>query len=67
MPRKTNDASPDDIDTDGALAPRVRPQQLIELCARGWRGPTPSTATQADELLQRCRRSAPQAEPDDAL
>jgi hypothetical protein len=46
----------DDADVD--LAPRVTPQQLTELFARGWRGPTPSTAAQASTILERLR-SAP--------
>jgi len=55
MPRRKA-VEQDDADVD--LAPRVTPQQLSELYARGWRGPTPSTAAQASAILERLR-SAP--------
>jgi|GEM_PF-2784253 len=56
--RKQAPAHPDDTDTDVGLAPRVRPQQLIELFALGYRGPTPSTEGQAEQVLQQWRRKA---------
>lgn len=51
MPRNKG-IEPDNAD-DVDLAPRVTPQQLTELYARGWRGPTPSTAAQASAILER--------------
>ena len=60
MSRKNVVEDPDDTEVD--LAPRVTPQQLSELYARGWRGPTPSTAAQASAILERLR-SAP-GDPD---
>ena len=51
---------PDDIGVE--LAPRVTPQQLADLFACGYRGPTPSTAPQADALLRQWRRSTPPVE-----
>lgn len=60
MPRKRAVEPPDDIGVD--LAPRVTPQQLTELFACGYRGPTPSTAPQAAALLRQWRRSAPTVE-----
>jgi hypothetical protein len=67
MPRKTNDASPDDIDTDGGLAPAVSEHQwraLRELRARGARFPAPVSGPQAEAILRQWRRSAPRAKPD---
>ncbi|HSX81883.1 MAG TPA: hypothetical protein VLQ80_25365 [Candidatus Saccharimonadia bacterium] len=52
MSRK-KDVEHDDADVD--LAPRVTPQQLTELFARGWRGPTPSTEAQASTILEKLR------------
>ena len=69
MPRKTNDAYPDDTDTDGGLAPAVSEHQwraLRELRARGARFPAPASWGQAEQILRQWRRSAPRAEPDDA-
>jgi hypothetical protein len=60
MPRKRTE-HPDDIGVD--LAPRVTPQQLIELFALGYRGPTPSTDAQAEAILLQWRQSAPSSEP----
>jgi hypothetical protein len=51
MPRKKAVEHPDDVEID--LAPAVTPQQLGELSALGYRGPTPSTHPQAAALLQR--------------
>ena len=57
MPRTPE--HPDDTDTDSGLAPQVTPQQLAELFALGYRGPTPSTMPQCDALLRQWRRSPP--------
>jgi hypothetical protein len=54
VPRKHEAEHPDDIGVE--LAPRVTPQQLTELFACGYRGPTPSTAPQAEAILQQWRR-----------
>ena len=62
MPRKHEAEHPDDIGVD--LAPPVTPQQLTELFALRYRGPTPSTIPQAEAILQQWRRSgAPRTEP----
>jgi hypothetical protein len=56
MPRK-RPAPPDD---DGVqLTPRPTAQQLQELRARGYRGPSPSTEHQAQVVLSRLRASQP--------
>jgi len=54
MPHKRDKEHPDDIGVE--LAARVTPQQLTELFACGYRGPTPSTAPQAEAILQQWRR-----------
>ena len=62
MPHKRDTEHPNDRGVD--LAPRVTPQQLTELFALGYRGPTPSTEAQAEAILQQWRRSgAPRTEP----
>jgi hypothetical protein len=60
MPRKRDrEEHPDDIGVDD-LAPPVSPSQLVELHACGYRGPTPSTAPQAADILRQWRRSPPE-------
>lgn len=60
MPRKHEAEGPRDV--GAVLAPAVTPQQLTDLFAWGYRGPTPSTAPQADALLRQWRRPAPTVE-----
>ncbi len=57
MPRKRDREHPDDLGVNLALA--VTPEELQELRALGYRGPTPSTQPQAADLLQQWRRSPP--------
>lgn len=63
MPRRNK--AVDDPEDDVVLAPRVTPQQLTELFALGYRGPTPSTMPQAEAILRQWRGSMPPVE--DAL
>jgi hypothetical protein len=60
VPRKPEPEQPDDLTE---LAPPVHPQQLTELYALGYRGPSPSTSPQAEEILRQWRQSAPSTEP----
>lgn len=64
MPRRQA-VEPDDVDT--ALAPAVTAQQRVELAARGYRGPTPSTEPQAAALLRRLEAERLEAGRDGTL
>ena len=55
MPRKH---APHD-DEGMQLAEPVTPEQLAELAAMGYRGPTPSTQWQAAHVLDRWRQGQP--------
>jgi len=62
MPRKRDRDDADDA--NAGLAPPVTPAQRRELAALRYRGPWPSTAPQAEAILQQWRRSgAPRTEP----
>jgi hypothetical protein len=61
MPRKRPEHPDDD---HGGLAPPVTPHQLAELRRLGYKGPTPSTAPQAEWLLQQ-QRAGPRAPRED--
>lgn len=63
MPRKQEVEHPDDADTQ--LAPAVRPGQIRELQAFGYRGAWPSTEAQAAAILRRLHSArAPRGEPE---
>ena len=58
MARKTDHVHDDENRL--SLSPPPTERQTIELRERKWRGPSPSTERQADEILNRLR-SAPRA------
>jgi hypothetical protein len=62
MSRKNVVEHPDDDHV--ALAEPVTADELRQLSALGWRGPTPSTAAQASAILERLR-AAPAGSAED--